>query len=146
MVDAGVLKVKLLRAGARAPSRATAEASGWDIHACLETAYVQLGPDVTLVPTGVALEAPAGYDLQVRPRSGLGRQGVNVVFGTIDADYRGEIFVSMYTFGSKTSYRIENGDRVAQLVVARVASIEIEVVSELSESSRGEAGHGSTGR
>lgn len=146
MAEHASLKVKLLRAGARAPSRATAEASGWDLYACLEAGFVELGRDVTLVPTGVALEAPAGYDLQVRPRSGLGRQGVNVVFGTIDTDYRGEIFVSMYTFGSKTSHRIENGDRIAQLVVARVASIDVEVVSELSESSRGEAGHGSTGR
>jgi dUTP pyrophosphatase len=141
------LRVKLLRPGARLPSRATAGATGLDLHACLEApGWVELGPDVTLVPTGIAIEAPPCFDVQIRPRSGLGRQGVDVVFGTIDADYRGEILVSMHTFGSRTSYRIEHGDRIAQLVIARTAELTVVEVEALGASERDAGGHGSTGR
>jgi dUTP pyrophosphatase len=146
MTDA-VLKVKLLRAGARAPHRATPGSSGLDLYACLETpGYVDIGPDVTLVPTGVAVEAPLGYDLQIRPRSGLARNGVDAVLGTLDSDYRGEVFVSLRTFGSRGTYRIEHGDRIAQLVVARVEYLDVVEVDALTDSHRGEGGHGSTGR
>lgn len=141
----GLLRVKLLRPGARLPLRATSGSSGLDLYACMD-GPLELGPDVTLIPAGVAIEAPEGYDLQIRPRSGLGHQGVNVVYGTIDADYRGEIFVSMYTFGSRASYRIEPGDRIAQLVVSRLAAVEVLEVSELGASRRDLGGHGSTGR
>jgi dUTP pyrophosphatase len=146
-VPDAVLKVKLLRPGARLPVRATPGASGLDLYACIEGAgYVDLGPDVTLVPAGIAVEIPEGYDLQVRPRSGLSRNGVMVILGTIDADYRGEVLVSMHTFGSRTAYRVNHGDRIAQLVVSRLADVEIEVVDALSESGRDTGGHGSTGR
>jgi dUTP pyrophosphatase len=142
-----VLKVKLLRAGAQAPVRATDGATGLDLFACIdEPGFIEVGPDPTRVPTGISLEAPVGYDLQVRPRSGLGSRGVNLVFGSVDADYRGEIFVNMYTFGTLKSYRIENGDRIAQLVVARFEALAVEVVQELSDSSRSDGGFGSTGR
>ena len=140
-----VLKVQLLRAGARLPLRATASATGLDLYACLE-APIELGPDVTLVPTGIAVEAPAGYDLQVRPRSGLGRAGVDVVFGTLDADYRGEVYVSMHTFGSRQAYTIEDGDRIAQLVIGVAAALAVIEVAALSASERDSGGHGSTGR
>ena len=141
-----VIKVKLLRPGAKLPVRATLDASGYDLYACIQgEGHIDLGPDVTLVPTGVAIEAPVGYDVQVRPRSGLGRQGVNIVFGTIDADYRGELLVSMYTFGSRQSYRVSHGDRIAQLVISRLAAIELVEVAELSASEREAGGHGSTG-
>ncbi len=140
-----VLKVQLLRAGARLPLRATASATGLDLYACL-AAPIELGPDVTLVPTGIAVEAPAGYDLQVRPRSGLGRAGVDVVFGTLDADYRGEVFVSMHTFGSRRDYKIEDGDRIAQLVIGVTAALDVVEVAALSASERDSGGHGSTGR
>ena len=144
---ADVLKVKLLRPGARLPARATAGSTGLDLYACIAPpGWIDLGPDVTLVPTGVAIETPAGYDAQVRPRSGLGRQGVNVVYGTLDADYRGEVLVSMYTFGSRASYRVEHGDRIAQLVISRIALLDIVEVEELGASGRDTAGHGSTGR
>jgi dUTP pyrophosphatase len=145
MTEPAILKVKLLRTGAQMPVRATPGSSGLDLYACLD-APIDLGPDVTLVPTGVAIEAPLGYDLQVRPRSGLGRRGVDLVFGTLDSDYRGEVFVSMRTFGSTASFRVENGDRIAQLVVARVVDVTLEQVEELSDSVRGDGGHGSTGR
>jgi dUTP pyrophosphatase len=140
------LLVKLLRPGAKLPQRATAGSTGLDLYACIESGYVELGPDVTLVPTGIAIEAPAGYDVQVRPRSGLGRQGVNIVYGTIDADYRGEILVSMYTFGSRTSYRVQDGDRIAQLVISNATALEVVQAESLSDSERDRGGHGSTGR
>lgn len=142
-----VLKVKLLRPGARLPVRATEGSTGLDLHACVEGGgVVRLGPDVTLVPTGIAIEVPPGFDAQVRPRSGLGRQGVNVVLGTIDSDYRGEVLVSMYTFGSRESYEVRDGDRIAQLVISRHEPLPVEVVAELTPSGRDRGGHGSTGR
>jgi len=129
------------------PERATAGSSGIDLYACVgETGYLELNQDVTLVPTGLVIEAPQGYDLQIRPRSGLARRGVDVILGTLDSDYRGEVFVSMRTFGSLQSYRIQDGDRIAQVVVSRVESPVLVQVEELSESSRGAGGHGSTGR
>jgi dUTP pyrophosphatase len=147
MPEDDALKVKLLRPGAKPPFRATPGSTGLDLYACLEApGYVDIGPDVTLVPAGIALEAPVGWDVQVRPRSGLGRQGVSIVYGTIDPDYRGEIFVSMHTFGSKATYRVHDGDRIAQIVVTRALMSGVEVVDELSDSGRGAGGHGSTGR
>jgi dUTP pyrophosphatase len=141
------LKVKLLREGAALPKRATSGSSGYDLYACIEGGgHIELGQDVTLVPTGIAVEIPAGYDLQVRPRSGLGSRGVNVVFGTIDSDYRGELLVSMYTFGSRASYRVNNGDRIAQLVVSRLADLDVVEETSLAPSERESGGHGSTGR
>ena len=146
-MEQALLKVKRLRPGARLPFRATPGASGIDLYACVEDGgYVELSQDVTLVPTGIALEAPAGFDVQIRPRSGLSRRGVDVVLGTLDSDYRGEVFVSMRTFGSLASYRIEDGDRIAQLVVARVEALPLVEVEKLSDSGRGAGGHGSTGR
>jgi dUTP pyrophosphatase len=71
---------------------------------------------------------------------------VDLIYGTLDSDYRGEVFVSMRTFGSTTSFRVEDGDRIAQLVVARVVDVTLEQVEELSDSVRGDGGHGSTGR
>ena len=142
-----VIKVRRLHPDARLPLRATAGATGLDLYACLPSpGYLDLSQDVTLVPTGIAIEAPPSWDLQVRPRSGLSRQGVNAVLGTLDADYRGEVFVSMHTFGSRTTFRVEHGDRIAQLVVARFEPLVLVEVETIEESERGPGGHGSTGR
>jgi dUTP pyrophosphatase len=139
--------VKLLRPGAKLPWRATEHASGYDLFACLGPGnHIDLDRDVQLVPTGIALDIPSGLDVQVRPRSGLSRRGAAVIFGTIDADYRGEILVSMHTFGSRDTFRIEDGDRIAQLVIGRIAAVAIQEIDTLSPSQRGEGGHGSTGR
>ena len=141
------LKVKLLRESARLPRRATPSATGLDLYACIEApGYIDLGPDVALVPAGVAIEFPAGFEAQIRPRSGLSREGVNVILGTIDADYRGELLVSMHTFGSRENYRVHDGDRIAQLIISRLADITVVAVEELSPTERGGGGHGSTGR
>ena len=135
----------MLRPGARLPSRATPGASGLDLYACLDE-DVELGPDASLVPSGIAVEVPIGFEVQLRPRSGLARRGVNVIFGTVDSDYRGEIFVNMHTIGGLRSYRIQDGDRIAQLVVSRVEILPAVEADELSDSSRGGSGFGSTGR
>jgi dUTP pyrophosphatase len=139
------INVKLLRPGARLPAFATPGASGLDLYACLD-APIDLSQDVTLVPTGIAVEAPPGYDLQIRPRSGLARRGVDVILGTLDSDYRGEVFVSMRTFGSLANYTIQDGDRIAQLVISRFEALPLLQVDDLSDSERGAGGHGSTGR
>ncbi|MBI4571149.1 MAG: dUTP diphosphatase [Chloroflexi bacterium] len=139
------LKVQRLHPDARLPERATAGASGFDLYACLPDGELTLGPDPVRVPTGVAIEFPQGYDAQVRPRSGLSLQGVGVAFGTIDSDYRGEVLVTMWAFGSRAEHRVRHGDRVAQLVVARLAELPVVEVAALTPTGRGAAGHGSTG-
>ena len=125
--------------------RGTPGASGLDLHACLPEGDVVLGPDPVRVPAGIAIEVPAGYDVQVRPRSGLSLKGIGVSFGTIDSDYRGEVLVTMWVFGSRTEHLVRHGDRIAQLVVARLAELAVEEVAALTPSERGAGGHGSTG-
>lgn len=139
------LLVRRLRPEARIPVRATPGASGLDLHACLD-GDLTLGPAPQRVPTGIAIELPLGYDAQVRPRSGLTARGVMASFGTIDADYRGEILVTMWTFGDTASHTLRDGDRIAQLVVARLADVAVVEADALSETERGAGGHGSTGR
>lgn len=140
------LKVSRLRAGARLPQRATPGAAGLDLFACLEEpGYVVVGRDPALVPTGIAIEMPPGYEAQIRSRSGLAVRGVGSTFGTIDSDYRGEIFVTMYLLGPIGSYTVRHSDRIAQLVVAHLAPLPLVEVEQMSASTRGAAGHGSTG-
>jgi len=140
------LRVRRLRPGARLPQRATPGSTGLDLFACIEAAgSIELGRDPVLVPTGIAIELPPGYDAQVRPRSGLSAKGVGVTFGTIDSDYRGEVLVTMHLFGALGSYAIRHGDRIAQLVIGRWADLLVVEVEALSETERGPAGHGSTG-
>ncbi|HEY5475118.1 MAG TPA: dUTP diphosphatase [Tepidiformaceae bacterium] len=141
-----IVRVQLLRPGAKMPFRATEAASGYDIHACFEGEPFVLGQRPTLVPTGLSLEVPRGLDAQLRPRSGLARQGVLATFGTLDADYRGELMINLYTIGPDISYTVSSGDRIAQLVITRLADLEFQPALVLSETVRGEGGHGSTGR
>jgi dUTP pyrophosphatase len=98
------------------------------------------------VPTGIAIAAPLGSDVQIRPRSGLSARGVMGTLGTIDADYRGELFVTMYCLPDPGRYVIQDGERIAQLVVSRLADVEWGLVETLDATERGERGHGSTGR
>ena len=139
------LRIRKLRAESRIPQRATEDATGFDLYACLD-APLLLARTPQMVPTGVAIEFPRGYDAQVRPRSGLSLKGVGVAFGTADADYRGELFVTMWTFGAAESYELHDGDRIAQLDFAALAPVVVTEVTELSSTARGEGGHGSTGR
>ncbi|MFB3093399.1 MAG: dUTP diphosphatase [Dehalococcoidia bacterium] len=144
MSDTAVLRVQRLRPGARLPERATPSSTGYDLYACLDEDLI-VGQEPALVPTGIAIEAPPGYDVQVRPRSGLSSKGVQVTFGTIDSDYRGEVLVTMYVLPYREPHTIRPGDRIAQLVVARTAEVVIEEAEALSASQRGAGGHGSTG-
>ncbi|MBE3109371.1 MAG: dUTP diphosphatase [Acidobacteria bacterium] len=146
-MDTAILKVKRLRPGARLPERATEGSSGLDLFACIGGAdHVQLGRKPVRVGTGIAIEFPRGFDVQVRPRSGLAARGVGVMLGTIDSDYRGEVLVTMHVFGDIEEYRIGNGDRIAQLVVTRLGNVDVVEAGELTETARGAGGHGSTGQ
>ncbi len=146
MSGPAVVRVKLLRPGAKLPRRATELASGFDLYACLDGGTIEVTQHPVMVPTGIAIEVPAGLDAQFRPRSGLARQGVLSTFGTLDADYRGECQVTMYTVAPDIRYVIHDGDRISQLVITRLADVAAEVVEELNDSARGTGGHGSTGR
>ncbi|MDO8615077.1 MAG: dUTP diphosphatase [Dehalococcoidia bacterium] len=151
MSGAQVLRVKLLRPGARIPVRATPGATGYDLVACLPAgpdagAALEVGQAPVRVPTGIAIEAPDGWDVQIRPRSGLSVQGVMAVFGTIDSDFRGELLVTMYVLPYRGPHAVRHGDRIAQLVVSRIAEVSLEVAEELSATARDAGGHGSTGR
>ncbi len=138
--------VKLLREGARLPEKASARASGYDLYACLPDGPVRVGDRPVRIPTGLAFAVPPGLDAQVRGRSGLALLGVMKPLGTIDADYRGEVFVTLYTTSPEISYVVEDGDRIAQLVIGRLAEVEFALREELPETERGAGGHGSTGR
>lgn len=141
------LKVMVLegRPSLPLPSYQTAGASGMDVPAARP---VRLEPGGwAAVPTGLALEIPPGFEVQVRPRSGLAaRHGVTVLNapGTIDADYRGELQVLLVNHG-RAPFDVAVGDRIAQLVVAPVVQAAVEVVAALSESGRGAGGFGHTG-
>ncbi len=129
------------------PSYETLASAGMDLRANLKEA-VQLQPlDRVIVKTGLFIELPIGYEAQVRPRSGLAaKHGITVLNspGTIDADYRGEIGVILVNL-SKEPFVIENGERIAQLVIAKHERAEWDVVEILSDTSRGAGGFGSTG-
>ena len=141
-----VVKVMRVRAGGRLPQRATPGAAGLDLHACLaEAGTMKIGCDPVLVPTGIAVELPPGHEAQIRPRSGLSLRGIMVAFGTVDCDYRGELLVTMYVVGGRSSYTISDGDRIAQLVIAALIEPVVQEVTQLAPTARGEAGHGSTG-
>lgn len=145
MSDHERIAVQLLRPGARLPERQSTLASGFDLYAELGSGSLEVGTRPVRVPTGIAIAARPGFDVQIRPRSGLALRGVLATFGTIDADYRGEVFVTLYCLPEPGRYVVEHGERIAQLVVARLAPVEIEVVDVLDETSRGAGGHGSTG-
>lgn len=130
------------------PAYETAGAAGLDLRAALPNGPLRLEPGARLlVPTGLVLELPVGTEGQVRPRSGLAlRHGVTLLNtpGTIDADYRGEVGVILINHG-REAFTIQHGDRIAQLVVAAVLQAAIVEVAELSETTRGAGGFGSTG-
>lgn len=129
------------------PNYETLASAGMDIRANL-TAPVSLGPlERTIIKTGLFIELPIGYEAQVRPRSGLAaKKGVTVLNspGTIDADYRGEIGIILVNLSNEV-FVIEDGERIAQLIIAKHERAQWEVVAELSETVRGAGGFGSTG-
>lgn len=132
------------------PAYQSALAAGMDLLAAVpEAEPLVLAPGQrAIVPTGLTIAVPAGYEAQVRPRSGLAaKHGITVLNapGTIDADYRGEVGVLLINHGD-TAFPIRRGERIAQMVIAPVNQVELSVVATLSETSRGSGGFGSTGR
>lgn len=143
------MKVKIVNDSAmELPSYSTPLSAGMDLRADISGPVV-IGPlERVLIPTGLRIELPQGFEAQVRPRSGLAaKYGITVLNapGTVDADYRGEIKVILINLSSQ-EFTVEPGERIAQMVVARHETVEWEEVAELEESSRGEGGFGSTGK
>lgn len=149
----GVL-LKILRLshaqGLPQPSYESAAAAGMDLRAAVvDSAPIVIPPGGrALVPTGLALQFPEGFEAQIRPRSGIAaKHGVTVLNapGTVDADYRGEVMVLLVNLGSDV-FVVERGARIAQLVMAEVQRADVEEVDALDQTSRGQGGFGSTGR
>ncbi len=136
------------RHGSTVPAYQTSGSAGADICACLEE-RITIAPGARrLIPTGISVEIPEGFEIQVRPRSGLAlKHGVTVLNspGTIDSDYRGEIGIVLYN-GGEADFSVETGDRIAQLVCAPVTRAVFVGADSLSETGRGAGGYGSTGK
>ena len=130
------------------PDYQTAGAAGADIHACLKTPITLAPMERRMVPTGLAIAIPEGYEVQIRARSGMSiKHGITMVngIGTIDCDYRGELGVLLINL-SEEPFTIEPGMRIAQMVVAKYERVEWREVDQLGETERGGGGYGSTGR
>lgn len=129
------------------PEYKTSGAAAFDFESMID---IIINPNETkIIPTGLAFEIPDGYELQVRPRSGLSAKTklrVSNSPGTIDSDYRGEVCIILDNISSEESYTINKGERIAQGVISKVEKITFEEVENLSETERGEAGFGSTGK
>ena len=142
------MKVKIVnKSGFQLPFYATELSAGMDLKASIETPVELDTLERAMVPTGIYIELPAGYEAQIRPRSGLAaKHGISVCNspGTIDADYRGEIKVILVNL-SKEKFTINPGERIAQMVIAKYEKIEWEEVEQLGETERGTGGFGSTG-
>ena len=143
-----MLKIKVVNKGHQPlPQYATALSAGMDLGANIDAPITLKPLERTLVPTGLHIALPAGYEAQVRPRSGLAlKKGITVLNtpGTIDADYRGEIGVVLINL-SQDDFVVEDGERIAQMVIARHEQADFELVEVLDETERGEGGYGHTG-
>ena len=151
MAEPVIIKFKRLKknlADISIPSYSTSGSAGMDIHAGIEEPINLKSGEVELVPTNLSVEIPAGFEIQVRPRSGLAaKHGIGILNspGTIDSDYRGEVKIILINFGKK-DFIIKPGERIAQLIVARIYTAQLTEVKELNNTSRGEGGFGHTGR
>lgn len=142
------IRVKIVnRSGQSLPEYATIQSAGMDLRACLPEPVTLAPMERKLIPTGIYIALPEGYEAQVRPRSGLAlKQGITVLNapGTIDADYRGEIGIILINLSSET-VTIQHGDRIAQMVIAAYTRIGWEEADSLESTDRGTGGFGSTG-
>ena len=142
------MKIKIINKSSNdLPKYETESSAGMDIRAYLENEIIIKPLERTLIPTGLYISLPKGYEAQIRPRSGLAiKRGITVLNspGTIDADYRGEICVILINL-SNEEYTVINGDRIAQVIIAKHSNVVWEEVIELDLSSRGNKGFGSTG-
>lgn len=143
-----MVDVKIKFDGEEIPVYATPGSAGMDIRALLNAPIVIKPGERALIPTGIYMEIPEGYECQIRARSGLAiKNGIGLVngIGTIDSDYRGEVKVALINWSSE-DFNVENGDRIAQMVLAEYAKINWNQVETLEESDRGKGGFGHTGR
>lgn len=142
------MKVKIInKSDQKLPKYETVGSAGMDLLAYVEEAITLQPMERRLVPTGLFIEIPEGYEGQVRPRSGLAiKHGITLIncVGTIDSDYRGELCIPMVNLGTE-AFEIKKGDRVAQLVICQYKRVELVEVEEITDSERGEGGFGSTG-
>lgn len=143
-----MVRIKLVNTGRQPlPAYATEQSAGLDLRANIDAPMVLRPLERRLVPTGLRIALPEGYEAQVRPRSGLAlKHGVTVLNtpGTIDADYRGEVMVLLVNF-SQENFVVNAGERIAQMVIARYEQAELEPVDVLDETERGAGGYGHTG-
>lgn len=142
-----ILKFKKLSPNAMIPKYQTEHSAAMDISALLDEPLAIKPSEWAVVPTGISFETEIGYEVQIRARSGLAaKNGIGLVngVGTIDADFRGELKIILINYG-KSDFIVENGDRIAQMLVAKVEPVIIKVVDELSETERGGGSFGSTG-
>jgi dUTP pyrophosphatase len=141
------IKIVKLKSQAIVPEYQTAGAAGMDIHACLGDVVVLQPMERRMIPTGIAIAVPEGYEAQIRARSGLSiKHGITTVngVGTVDADYRGEIGVLLVNLGTE-AFEVTHGMRIAQMVVAAYERVEWKEAETLDVTERGEGGFGSTG-
>lgn len=143
-----MIKIKVINEGHQpVPAYATPQSAGLDLRANIDSSIVLQPLERRLVPTGLRIALPEGFEAQIRPRSGLAlKHGITVLNspGTIDADYRGEVMVLLINF-SNEPFTVNDGERIAQMVVARHEQVEMEVVKTLDETERGTGGYGHTG-
>ncbi|MEL0146013.1 MAG: dUTP diphosphatase [Schleiferiaceae bacterium] len=143
------MNIKVHYSGKHAlPQFETTQSAGMDLRANIEAPVVLKPGDRALIPTGIKMALPEGYEAQIRPRSGLAyKHGITVLNspGTIDADYRGDVGVLLINHG-REAFTVEDGMRVAQMVVAQYSQFEWESVEDLDETARGAGGFGSTGK
>lgn len=143
------IMIKKLRENAKLPTRGSEQAAGYDMYACLDADNIEIPPHKTVkVPTGVAMAIPDGYFGALFARSGLAaKQGLRPAncVGVIDSDYRGEFIVMLHNDTDETK-TVENGERIAQLVVIPFMSVDFDETDTLSDTARGEGGFGSSGR
>ena len=141
------MKVRIKSESGNLPFYETEGSAGMDLKAYIEEPVTLKPGQRKLIPTGLSIELPVGYEAQIRARSGLAiKKGIGLVngIGTIDSDYRGEIKVILINWGEE-DFVIENGDRIAQMVIAKYERVEWEVTDDLSETERGSGGFGHTG-
>lgn len=143
------MEIKIINQSNHAlPAYETVHAAGMDLRASLTEEIIIKPLQRSLIPTGLFIELPVGYEAQIRPRSGLAyKHGITVLNspGTIDADYRGEIKVLLVNL-SDTEFKVSNGERIAQMVVAKHETVVWQLADELNTTDRGEGGYGHTGK
>lgn len=141
------IQITLLRKGSKIPQRQSVGAAGYDLYACLEKPIMIYPNSIELIPTGIAVAIPPGYEIQIRPRSGLSLKNKLLIInspGTIDSDYRGEIFVPIYNLNNQ-EFTVEPGLRIAQMILAKVETIHWDIQDSLPQTERASGGFGSSG-